>query len=217
MAGIFYGLSVHFKIYPIIYAIPLYLYIECDEKLIVEGKRWEAFKRSLFSVNKLKFTLASASVCVGLFYLFYRIYGYECLYESLLYHFDRKDHRHNFSVYFYMIYELFDDKASHFLALATFLPQFLIVLLTSVTLYFDLFLCLFIQTTSFVMYNKVITSQYFLWYLTLAPLALINNELTGKKWKRGVCLAIGFLIFELVWLWPAYLFEFLGQNRFNEI
>jgi len=67
------------------------------------------------------------------------------------------------------------------------------------------------------MYNKVITSQYFLWYLTLAPLALINNDLTGLKWKRGICLAIGFLVFELIWLWPAYLFEFLGQQRFKEI
>ena len=106
----------------------------------------------------MKFTIVSASVCVGLFLLFYKIYGYECLYESLLYHFERKDHRHNFSVYFYMIYELFDDKTSHFLALATFLPQLLIVLVASLTLYFDLFLCLFIQTTAFVMYNKVITS-----------------------------------------------------------
>jgi phosphatidylinositol glycan class M len=30
LAGFFYGLSVHFKIYPIIYSIPLYLYIDCD-------------------------------------------------------------------------------------------------------------------------------------------------------------------------------------------
>jgi hypothetical protein len=36
-------------------------------------------------------------------------------------------------------------------------------------------------------------------------------------WKLGVCLAIGFLVFELVWLWPAYLFEFLGEQRFKEI
>ena len=34
LAGIFYGLSVHFKIYPIIYSIPLYLYIDHDRKLI---------------------------------------------------------------------------------------------------------------------------------------------------------------------------------------
>lgn len=144
VAAIFYGLSVHFKIYPIIYAIPLYLYIDCDFDLIRQGKKLEAIKRGLFSSDKLKFALVSASVCIGLQYLFYYIYGYECLYESLLYHFERKDHRHNFSVYFYMIYELFEDKQSSILALATFLPQFGLILISAFTLYYDLFLCIFI-------------------------------------------------------------------------
>ena len=161
--------------------------------------------------------MVSAAVCVGLQYLFYKIYGYECLYESLLYHLERKDHRHNFSVYFYMIYELFEDKHSQLLALATFLPQFGLILLSALTLYYDLFLCLFIQTTTFVMYNKVITSQYFLWYLTLVPLALLDNDLTGTKWKRGVALAAGYIAFELFWLWPAYYFEFQGEHRFKDI
>jgi GPI mannosyltransferase 1 subunit M len=67
------------------------------------------------------------------------------------------------------------------------------------------------------MYNKVITTQYFLWYLTIVPFALVNNELTGKKWKRGVFLALGFVAFELFWLWPAYYFEFEGQHKFAAI
>jgi len=34
LAGIFYGLSVHFKIYPIVYSIVFYFYIDCDHNLI---------------------------------------------------------------------------------------------------------------------------------------------------------------------------------------
>lgn len=104
LAGLFYGLSVHFKIYPIVYSIVLYFYIDCDHNLIESGRKWEALKKNFFTKNRIVFTLVSAFTFIGLTYFFYIVYGYEFLYESYLYHFVRKDNRHNYSVYFYMIY-----------------------------------------------------------------------------------------------------------------
>jgi phosphatidylinositol glycan class M len=101
-AGFIYGLSVHFKIYPIIYSFVFYLYIDCDKKSIRNGKG--SIFKDFFTKNRLIFTLVSAGTFIGFTALFYAIYGYEFLYEGYLYHFVRKDNRHNYSVYFYTIY-----------------------------------------------------------------------------------------------------------------
>lgn len=71
LSGLFYGLSVHFKIYPIIYAIPLYLFIDLDPRLITQGRKWEAFKHGLISWNKVIFALVSAGTFFGLTGYFY--------------------------------------------------------------------------------------------------------------------------------------------------
>ena len=134
-----------------------------------------------------------------------------------MYHFERKDHRHNFSIYFYMIYELFEDKTSSILAILTFLPQWGLVLIAGVTLYFDLFLVMFIQTTVFVMFNKVITAQYFLWYITLLPMVLVGNKLTNTKKVIGILLVLGFIVFDINWGRASYKFEFAGEHAFNDI
>jgi phosphatidylinositol glycan class M len=159
----------------------------------------------------------SAITFLGFTYGFYLKYGYECLYESLLYHFERKDHRHNFSIYFYMIYELFEDKTSSLLAILTFLPQWGLVLIAGLTLYFDIFLVMFIQTTVFVMFNKVITAQYFLWYVTLLPMVLVNNKLTSSKKYLGMVLTIAFVLFDANWNRASYRFEFAGEHAFSDI
>ena len=105
-AGFLYGFSVHFKIYPIIYCIPFYFYIDCDKKAIHMGKSfWQRLKfKEFFTINRLVFALISAWTFVGLNVMFYYIYGDEFLEEAWLYHLVRKDNRHNYSVYHYLIY-----------------------------------------------------------------------------------------------------------------
>lgn len=104
LAGFFYGVSVHFKMYPIIYSIVFYFYIDNNSELIYSGQKWKAFFTNFFTKNRLVFTFMSAGTFLGLTGYFYYVYGYEFLYEAYLYHFVRKDNRHNLSIYFYMIY-----------------------------------------------------------------------------------------------------------------
>ena len=105
-SGFFYGLSVHFKIYPIIYCFVFYFYIDCGRQMVTKhGLPYRAINfNGFFTLNRIKFTLASAGTFIGFTALFYYIYGWEFLHESYLYHFTRKDHRHNNSVYYYLIY-----------------------------------------------------------------------------------------------------------------
>jgi phosphatidylinositol glycan class M len=123
-AGAIYGLAIHFKIYPIIFSLALFLWI--DSERAIKGRLWKRIRR-LLSPNRLTFTaatvisLATLTVLTYLLYAFesarkqlnpmlrwlryfrYR-YGWKAIYETYLYHIVRKDPRHNFSVYFYYIY-----------------------------------------------------------------------------------------------------------------
>jgi len=104
-------------------------------------------------------------------------YGNEFLQEAYLYHFTRTDIKHNFSVYFYMLFVTSDSLLSRLISLMAFLPQLLLVVVTAIVLHQDIALCLFVQTCVFVTFNKVCTSQYFLWYLALLPLIVPYSKL----------------------------------------
>jgi GPI mannosyltransferase 1 subunit M len=106
VAGFWYGLAVHFKIYPIIYSFALYFWIDMDYQKLKEQKSFAAIysKKGFFTKDRLVFTFVSAFTFIAFTAGFYFVYGYEYLYEAYLYHFVRKDHRHNNSVYFYLIY-----------------------------------------------------------------------------------------------------------------
>ena len=86
-------------------------------------------------------------------------YGFDFLEHSYLYHVTRKDVKHNFSVYFYMLYLTMDTHFSWIISLLAFLPQLLVVVVFGVKYYKDITFCCFVQTFAFVTFNKVCTSQ----------------------------------------------------------
>lgn len=90
--------------------------------------------------------------------MFYFWYGYEFLYEAYLYHFIRKDNRHNFSIYWLLIYQIYDFESVTWFSVLSFVPQwFLVVYVGFKLVHKDLFLTLFLQTFIFTTFNKVYT------------------------------------------------------------
>lgn len=184
LSGLFYGLAIHFKIYPVTYALALVLYIIQFKKLIENKTLISILKSVMFNGGLLKFGLSSAAILCILTYYFYLKYGYIFLYETYLYHLIRKDIRHNFSPYFYMLY-LTDTIELGLIKFFSFLPQLMLILSASYYLHDKIELCLFFITFTFVTFNKVCTSQYFVWYLSLIP--LIGPSLNLKLYQVILC------------------------------
>ncbi|KAK7118924.1 hypothetical protein R3I94_022437 [Phoxinus phoxinus] len=234
-AALLFGLAVHMKIYPLTYALPIALSLAdapSRQRALVPNLLW------LFNRDLLLFAAVSGSVFMALNGTFYCIYGWDFLHETYLYHVTRRDIRHNFSPYFYMLYLTAEGSGtgnwtgtrsgiwnwtgigSGFgtgnwagsLALVLFVPQLLLVLLSSLAFRSDRPFCCFLHTAVFVSFNKVCTSQYFLWYLCLLPLVVPRLAL-GRR--RGLELLLLWLVGQALWLSPAYLLEFEGRNSFT--
>ncbi len=87
-------------------------------------------------------------------------YGDPFINETYLYHITRRDHRHNFSLYFYYIYLTYHKEVGQLVRIGTFLPQFVVVFWVGWKYAKkDLIYTVFLQTWAFVMFNKVCTSQ----------------------------------------------------------
>jgi len=214
LGSICFGMAVHFKIYPILYAFPLMFLLDCQGfKGEKGGKRnWMA---EFLNGDRITFVLISAGTFFILGALMFSIYGIEFVEETFLYHLTRKDHRHNFSVYFYYIYLSFEQSASDILALLAFLPQFILQVLLGFYLYKDALFCAFAQTFAFVIFQKVCTSQYFIWFLCFLP-AILPSTNIKLKW-RGLIMILLWFLSQVLWLNFAYQLEFLGENSFLQI
>jgi len=160
-------------------------------------------------------------------YLAVYYYGQTALDEGLLYHFQRVDHRHNYSMYWYWIY-LARGKAEAISQLSTeatttssawgfipLLPQVLILGFSSLGIApYDLAFALFCQTFSFVAFNIVITAQYFTWYLCLLPLCSDRINWYSKR----MILSLGLLIVSIItWLLSAFTLEMLGWRSHRQV
>ncbi|RUS25102.1 PIG-M-domain-containing protein [Jimgerdemannia flammicorona] len=228
-----YGLSVHFKIYPVVYALPLLSLLdesyrpprevwragcmvlavlgigswgdredgegregEDDDQGDVDVGRASGNNREsgvlvtvmsyahaairFVTPTRVMFGLLSGGVFFALTGIMYQGYGEEFLEHTYLYHVTRKDHRHNFSVWFYYMYLTLDSPSGRLLGVLTFVPQLALVAVVGAAFGRDIFFACFLQTFVFVMYNKVCTAQ-------------------------------------ALWLSSAYRLEFLGENTFRTI
>ncbi|KAG5979614.1 GPI mannosyltransferase 1 [Claviceps digitariae] len=225
LAGGLLGLGVHFKIYPFIWA-PAMLWWMDRENL---GKSstgpsnayphgYAARVMAFLSPERIKLVLVSLMTFMGLNVLMYTIYGTPFLQHTFSHHMTRLDHRHNFSPYNILLYlRSADASPSSSLRIESlaFVPQLLLscVLIPLVLAKKDLATSMMAQTFAFVTFNKVCTSQYFLWYMVFLPLYLPTSTLLHAPTVGLSALAL-WLASQIAWLHQGYQLEFLGQSTF---
>ena len=273
LAAALFGLAVHVKIYPIVYALALMLFLNEDyptttgvgeehkngtrgaataagsggagtrQHIVViapaSGSSSSSLLRDCFHPLglKLRFFFVSAGTFLALTAGCFVCYGSRFLHETYLYHVTRADTRHNFSVWFMQMYlqgshnfaasdagveggsgaaaaALSVGVLDRWLPLLSFLPQLLVLLSLSLSLYRDLPLFLFASTLSFVSWNKVVTAQYFLWWLV--PLMLVAPQSRMGRWPAAG-LAAAWMASEVGWLYTGLRVEFRGESAFVEM
>nr|AAS21471.1 mannosyltransferase-like protein [Oikopleura dioica] len=190
--------SVHLKTYPAPWAVTVWLYY-ADKKL---------FGFIPYSKRGIIYGIISACTFLSLSWLSYSLFQEEFLEHAHLHHLSRQDTRHNFSIWFLSFYLMDGNSPYGFLC---FLVQFALCLLISFKFSSDPFFASFLQTFVFVSFNKVITSQYFIWYLSLLPLVIKNLKMTSL---RVTTLSALWFASQGFWLLPAYFFEMEGHNSF---
>lgn len=229
LAGVLLGLAVHFKIYPFIYGVSILWYLE-PQATSVPGKGSGASEKKSAAASVLQSLLAfltparmillasSLSTFMALNIFMYAIYSTPFLTHTYLHHLTRIDHRHNFSPYNTLLYlssAMPSTTSSIKFESLGFLPQLALsaVLIPLALAQKDLAGTMLAQTFAFVAFNKVCTSQYFLWYLILLPFYLPNSSLLSSP-RLGLTAAALWVATQALWLHQAYRLEFLGESTF---
>ena len=159
IAYVLFGLWVHFRVFPVI-LLPMFIMYEFYS---VKKNRWSHTFKYI-----LEFGLISGGVFIALAVYFYSLYGYDFLHETYFYHLTRRDNRHSRSVYFYDLYLNYEADAlnsSLLRNLGRALPFVIILAFFSFYLirHRSLFYCQGFIICYFILFNKVITDQYYIW------------------------------------------------------
>ena len=120
VGAVVYGLAVHWRIFPIVYAPSILLYLSMGSRKTENGVERDgdgtrggedtarttvwSLVSSYVSIRGVVFGVVSAGVFFALGAVMHGLYGKEFLDEAYLYHLTRVDPRHNFSFYFYPAY-----------------------------------------------------------------------------------------------------------------
>lgn len=175
LAGFLLGFSVHFKIYPFIYAASIIWWL--DDTQVGYGQNKKSSSQTslpdqilaFLNPSRIALTVYSLLTFLILNIAMYAMYGWPFLEHSYFYHLIRIDHRHNFSPYNTLLYLNSSPKptgvdlgtSSFELERLAFLPQLLLsaVFIPLALSKKDLANTLLAQTFAFVTFNKVCTSQ----------------------------------------------------------
>ncbi|WVQ71794.1 hypothetical protein IAR50_001336 [Cryptococcus sp. DSM 104548] len=204
-AAVMLALAVSWKIYPATYILAIWKEL---------AGRW-----GWFGLRVWRFGIIALASFVLINGALWSIWGQPFLDHTYLYHLTRLDHRHNFSPYFYPIYLSLFPSPSRLPStaipilrhpLTSFLPQ-LSLILSSSFIPAKLDFILFSQTAIFVTFNKVCTSQYFMWFLPLLPPILPHLRITRN---RAIGLLSVWVLAQGIWLGSAYMLELQAQSVF---
>ncbi|EFX02198.1 mannosyltransferase [Grosmannia clavigera kw1407] len=242
LAGVLLGAGVHLKIYPFIYAPAIVWWMDADRmnpgstdadvvRQRPAGSRSRSFAAFL-TPDRWRLALASLTTFFGLNAVMLSIYGFPFLQHTFLHHVSRIDHRHNFSPYNTQLYLSSAASAARGTAVGNatldsssqpalpveslaFLPQLLLssVLIPLVVAKKDLATSMLAQTFAFVTFNKVCTSQYFLWYMVLLPVYLPHSPFVRNP-RLGIATLALWVAGQAAWLQQGYELEFLGRSTF---
>ena len=225
LAGVILGLAVHFKIYPFIYGISILWYLDSGSA-VMNIPLFSSFTRNFFNAERLTILATSLLTFTTLNLAMYSIYGAPFLQHTYLHHLTRIDHRHNFSPYNTLLHlTSATTTTTHHprsvpetgirIEQLAFLPQLLLsALLIPLALSRRSLPCTWlIQTFAFVAFNKVCTSQYFLWYLVLLPFYLPHSSMLARP-ALGLAVAGAWVGAQALWLWYGWRLEFRGESVF---
>lgn len=215
LSAFFFAVSIHVRIYPVIYGLVYYLSIDNTHNYTSKVKM--IYSGLYPTRKKILFIITFVASLIAVTWPWYYLYGQQFLNESYLYHVRRLDVRHNFSVYFYLNYLLSSSEQTSIIynIFTKIVPLILIVCLSfTFCRTEDLSFCQFCLSFIMVTFNTVVTSQYFVWFVSFLPLCYPFINLT---FIESVNLVMIWIVPQIGWLLFAYLLEFMGINTFQLI